>query len=184
MLVLLDRDGVINRDTPTGVLTRDEFVLLPGAVEAIAKLSCVGYRIAICTNQSAIGKGLTTQAIVDETHAFLTAEVKKHGGTIDRIYIAPDHPDAPSPRRKPAPGMLLEALHDFHADPAQTPLVGDALRDLEAAAAAGCPRILTRTGKGTALEAAGIPTSMKPVHICDHLSAAADYILKTFPIRA
>lgn len=177
MLVLLDRDGVINVDTPTGVLTQAEFVLLPRAVEAIAMLTHAGCTIAICTNQSAIGKGWTTEKILADIHAAMLADIEKQGGKIARIYHAPEHPDVPSLRRKPAPGMLLDALHDFNAEAARTPYVGDALRDLEAAASAGCPRILTRTGKGTALEATGIPPHVAPVQVCDDLYDAARYIL-------
>ena len=106
MLVLLDRDGVINVDLPTGVLTFDQFQILPGAVEAIAKLTTAGFDIAICTNQAAIGKGETTEEIVAEVHTFLRAEVARAGGWINKIYHAPDHPDHPSARRKPAPSAM------------------------------------------------------------------------------
>lgn len=180
MLVLLDRDGVINEDTPTGVLKADEFILLPGAVESIARLSNAGFKIAVCTNQSAIGKGLTTHEIVHEVHARLRAEVSKAGGTIDEIYYAHEAPDQPSTRRKPAPGMLLEAIAKFSADPARTPFVGDMLRDLEAAVAAGCPRILTRSGKGHILADGGIPTHVAPVTVVADITAATDLILRTY----
>lgn len=177
MLVLLDRDGVINVDTPTGVLSWEQFVFLPRAVEAIAKLTRAGFRIAICTNQSAIGKGWMTEATLAEIHQRMVAAIETSGGRIERIYAAPDHPDVPSDRRKPAPGMLREALKDFGAEAAHTYFIGDALRDLEAAAAAGCPRILVRTGKGAALAAAGIPPHVAPVHTCEDLYAATEYVL-------
>ncbi len=176
-LVLLDRDGVINEDLPTGVLREEEFVLLPGSCEAIARLTQAGYRVAVCTNQAAIGKGLTTHAIVANVHARLRAEVTRAGGQIDEIYYASEAPDMPSTRRKPAPGMLLEALATFDADPASTFFVGDMLRDMEAAVAAGCPRILTRTGKGAKLEAEGIPAHVAPLTVVENLSAAVDLIL-------
>lgn len=180
MLVLLDRDGVINEDLPTGVLRFEEFRFLPRAIQAIAMLTRAGFRVAVCTNQSAIGKGWTTHDIVRQVHAHMCAEVAKAGGVIDAVYYAWEAPEEPSTRRKPAPGMLLEGLAQFAADPARTPFVGDMVRDLEAALAAGCPRILTRTGKGAALEAAGIPEALHPVTVVDDLYAAAEYILANY----
>ncbi len=179
-LVLLDRDGVINRDLPYGVLEPAEFEMLPGAAAAIARLTRAGFRIAICTNQSAIGKGLTTHANVHVIHGMLRDAVELEGGRIHAIYYAPEAPEEPSKRRKPAPGMLLDALRDFNATAIKTPFVGDMDRDLEAAHAAGCPRILCRTGKGAALEAAGIPTHLGPVTVVDDLNAAVDVILERY----
>jgi D-glycero-D-manno-heptose 1,7-bisphosphate phosphatase len=176
-LVLLDRDGVINEDRPEGVLRHEEFRLLPGALDAIARLTRAGYKIAICTNQSAIGMGRLAPATLDAIHADLCQQVTDTGGRIDAIYFAPDAPDAPSDRRKPAPGMLLEALAKFEAEAAHTFMVGDMLRDLEAAERAGCQRILVRTGKGAALEARGLPPHVQPVKVVADLPAAAEYIL-------
>jgi len=176
-LVLLDRDGVINEDRPEGVLRFDEFRLLPGVLDALARLTRAGYKIAICTNQSAIGMGRLAPATLEAIHADLCQQVAAAGGKIDAVYFAPDAPDAPSERRKPAPGMLLEALAQFHADAGSSFMVGDMLRDLEAAKRAGCPRILVRTGKGAALEAQGIPPHVQPVTVVENLPAAVAYIL-------
>ena len=84
-------------------------------------------------------------------------------------------------RRKPAPGMLLEALADFGADPSRTPYVGDDLRDLQAAHAAGCPRWLVRTGKGERVLAEGLPASLAPVMVAEDLRAAARDIIQRYP---
>lgn len=179
-LVLLDRDGVINEDLPTGVLKFEEFVFLPRSIEAIVKLTNAGFNIVVCTNQAAIGRGLTTHTIVNQVNEYMRAEVAKAGGKIDEVYYASAAYDLPSIWRKPAPGMLLEGIRNYSADPARTPFVGDMVRDMEAAVAAGCPRILTRTGKGVALEAEGIPAPLQPVHVVDDLFAAADYIIATY----
>jgi D-glycero-D-manno-heptose 1,7-bisphosphate phosphatase len=176
-LVLLDRDGVINADSPTGVLAFEEFKFLPRAIEAIVRLTQAGFTIAVCTNQAAIGRGKTTHEIVAQVHGFLREKVEEAGGKIDAIYYAPDHPDSPSTRRKPAPGMLLEAMIDLGGAPARTPFVGDMVRDLQAGHAAGCPRILVRTGKGAKLERDGIPEYLQPVLVCDDLYDAADHII-------
>ena len=180
MLVLLDRDGVINEDSPTGVLKFKEFVFLPRAIEAIVKLTKAGFHIAVCTNQSAIGKGWTTHEIVAQVHAYMCAEIAKAGGKIDAVYYAPEGPGQLSTRRKPAPGMLREAMAEFGADPERTPFVGDMLRDLDAAVNAGCPRILTRTGKGAKIEAEGIPTRCEPVVVVDDILAAAEYVIANY----
>lgn len=182
MLVLLDRDGVINEDSPTGVLKFEEFKFLPRAIEAIVTLTRAGYRVAVCTNQSAIGKGWTTHEIVRQVHEHMCEEVARAGGKIDAVYYAWESPEEPSTRRKPAPGMLLEGLAQFGAEAARTPFVGDMIRDLEAAVAAGCPRILARTGKGAALEAEGIPAHVLPVPVVDDLHSAVEYILANFPL--
>lgn len=180
MLVLLDRDGVINEDNPVGVLRRDEFVFLPGAVAAIVRLTQAGFDIAVCTNQAAIGKGWMTEETLTEIHHDMCAEIERAGGRIGMIYYAKEAPDFPSLRRKPAPGMLREALEHFGAEAHRTPMVGDMQRDLEAARAAGCPRILVRTGKGARLEAQGIPAALAPVVVMDDLAAAATLIIAQY----
>lgn len=180
MLVLLDRDGVINEDSPTGVLKFEEFVFLPRAIEGIVKLTQAGFHIVVCTNQAAIGRSLTTHSIVNEVHTYMRAEVSKSGGKIDEVYYASAADELPSIWRKPAPGMLLEGIKNYGADPARTPFVGDMLRDMQAAVAAGCPRILTRTGKGSKLEASGIPAEIVPVTVVDDLYAAAELIIATY----
>ena len=180
MLVLLDRDGVLNRDAKTGILRVEDFHLLPRAAEAVALLTRAGCRIAVCTNQSAVGRGQLRVETLDAMHTMLQHEVQKAGGHIDLFLHAPDIPEKPTPRRKPGPGMLLEAMQHFAADPARTPMVGDMLRDMEAAHAAGCPRVLVRSGKGAQIYAAGIPPALEPVTVVKDLYAAAEHILAQY----
>lgn len=177
MLVLLDRDGVINRDRREGILHLENFIFLPRAKEAIALLTKAGFKIAVCTNQSAIGRGTLSVATLDAIHDHMLKEIRAAGGDIARVYYAPDTPEAPTERRKPGPGMLREALHDFNAEPARTPMVGDMLRDLQAAHAAGCPRILVRSGKGDKTEAEGLPPAIAPVTVVADLFEAAEHIV-------
>lgn len=178
MLILLDRDGVINRDLPDGVARPEDFHLLPGALEAMADLTRAGFRIAVITNQSVIGKGLASAETVEFIHARLSAQAEEAGALIHRFYVCPDHPAHPTPRRKPAPGMLLEALADFGAEAERTPYVGDDLRDLQAAHDAGCERWLVRTGKGARVLAEGLPDALSPVMVADDLRAAARAIIQ------
>lgn len=177
MLVLLDRDGVINQDRREGILSLDKFVFMPRAKEAIAMLTKAGFQIAICTNQSAVGRGNLKKETLDAIHDYMLREVRAAGGDIARVYYAPDCPEAPTERRKPGAGMLLEALHDLKGDPRRTPMVGDMLRDMEAAHKAGCPRILVYSGNGRKTVAAGIPEELEPVAKVADLYEAAEHIL-------
>jgi D-glycero-D-manno-heptose 1,7-bisphosphate phosphatase len=180
MLALLDRDGVINRDMKTGILRLDDFEILPGVPHAIAQLSRAGFTVAICTNQSAIGRGQLTVSTLDAMHEMLRQQVMAAGGNIDAIYYAPDLPEQATERRKPGAGMLLEALAAFGAEPSRTPFVGDHLRDMQAAATAGCPRILVRTGHGASVEKAGLPAAIAPVTVVDDLPQAVTHILQHY----
>jgi D-glycero-D-manno-heptose 1,7-bisphosphate phosphatase len=155
MLVLLDRDGVINRDLPPhGVLSLDALEIYPSTGAAIHLLKEAGFSVAVVTNQSAIGKGLLSEEGLTEIHTALQARLYAQAGvTIDAFYFCPDHPDYPTNRRKPNDGMLREAMHDFHATPALTPFVGDDMRDMQAALSAGCPPYLVLTGKGNTTHA-------------------------------
>jgi D-glycero-D-manno-heptose 1,7-bisphosphate phosphatase len=150
MLILLDRDGVINVDIPPhGVTSLDALEVYPTAGQAIRALNDAGYKVAVVTNQSAIGKGLLSEEGLYDIHTAIRQTIAQQAGAvIDAFYYCPDHPDHATHRRKPSPGMLEEALADFGADPAHTPLIGDDLRDLQAAVAAGCPPYLVLTGKG------------------------------------
>ena len=177
MLVMLDRDGVLNEEGPGFVTSPDQLVMIAGAAEAVARLGAAGHRIAVVTNQSVVGRGLIDGAMLDRIHERLRTEVARAGGRIDAILSCPDPPWAPSARRKPAPGMLHEAIRRFRADAAATPMIGDSLRDLEAALGAGCKRVLVRTGNGAAVQAAGIPAALAPVAVFDDLAEAVDRLL-------
>lgn len=176
MLVLLDRDGVINQDAPEGILHPNDFHFLPRSAQAIAALTAHGFRIAVCTNQSAVGRGRMTQETLDAIHEKMLHGVRALGGDIARIYVATDVPNAQSTHRKPAPGMLLDALRDFSASAAHTFFIGDMARDMEAAFHAGCPRMLVRTGKGAHTEQQGLHQPWAPVMVFDDLSAAAQHL--------
>ncbi len=176
-LLLVDRDGVLNVDRPDYVKTPDELVLIAGAAEAVARLNRAGWRIAVCTNQSAVGRGIVSPAMLERIHAKLHRALAAEGGELAALFVCPDPPGKPSPCRKPAPGMLLDALKRFAATAGETPFVGDQLRDLEAAAAVGCPRHLVRTGQGAATQARGVPARVLPVAVHDDLAAAATALI-------
>lgn len=147
-LVILDRDGVINHDSDAYIKTPDEWRPIPGSIEAIARLSQAGLRVAVATNQSAIARGLVDPPTLAAIHSRMQRAVQDAGGRIDAVFFCPHGPDDGCECRKPRPGMVLEILRRFRVDPEDALLAGDSLRDLQAARAAGVRAALLLTGKG------------------------------------
>ncbi|HEY3596715.1 MAG TPA: D-glycero-beta-D-manno-heptose 1,7-bisphosphate 7-phosphatase [Paraburkholderia sp.] len=157
-LVVLDRDGVINVDSDAFIKSPDEWVALPGSLEAIARLNQAGYRVAIATNQSGIGRGLFDMAALNDMHEKMHRMAASAGARIDAIFFCPHTADDQCECRKPKPGMLKSICERYEIDPKDTPAVGDALRDLQAAAALGFAPHLVLTGKGRkTLAEGGLP---------------------------
>jgi D-glycero-D-manno-heptose 1,7-bisphosphate phosphatase len=177
MLILLDRDGVLNRHRPDFVKSPAELELIPGAAAAVARLNRAGHHVVVCTNQSCIGRGIIDMTMLERIHACLREALAAAGAHLDDILVAPDPPWAATAWRKPAPGMLREAMRRQRAAPADTVYVGDTLTDLQAAAAAGCRRILVRTGEGAETQARGLPPELLPVEVCADLAEAAGRLL-------
>ncbi|MDF2368625.1 HAD-IIIA family hydrolase [Sneathiella sp.] len=178
MLVLLDRDGVINEDRADFVKSPTELIFIPKALEAIARLKGHGHRLVVVTNQSCIGRGIINEEQLAEIHGKLRDNLARLSGDLDDILIAPDAPWAATDRRKPGPGMLFEAMRKYHAKPKETVFIGDSTRDIEAARSADCHRILVRTGKGQKTLAEGLSKDLMPVHIAEDLDEAASFILE------
>jgi D-glycero-D-manno-heptose 1,7-bisphosphate phosphatase len=177
MLVLLDRDGVLNEERGDFVKSPGELRLLAGAGAAVARLNAAGHRVAVCTNQSCVGRGIIDQEMLDKIHRALRDGLRASGARLDDILVAPDPPWAASTRRKPGPGMLREAMARHGGAPGDTVVIGDSLSDMQAAAAVGCRRILVRSGKGRATQAAGLPHDIMPVEVFEDLAAAVDHLL-------
>ena len=179
MLILLDRDGVLNRDYPDDyVKSPAELIMLPGVGAAVAKLNARGWPVALCTNQACVGKGIIDTAMLARIHDDMRERLlREGGGKIDAIFFAPDPPWAQTDRRKPGPGMLREAMAQFRKTPAETVFIGDSVTDLQAATAAGCRRILVRSGKGAATQAKGLPAEILPVTVTEHLPDAVDRLI-------
>ncbi|WP_114809247.1 D-glycero-beta-D-manno-heptose 1,7-bisphosphate 7-phosphatase [Paraburkholderia kururiensis] len=170
-LVILDRDGVINLDSDAFIKTPDEWVAIPGSLEAIARLNQAGYRVAVASNQSGIGRGLFDMAALNAMHLKMHRMAAAVGGRIDAVFFCPHTAEDQCECRKPKPGMLKMIAERFEISPEDTPVVGDALRDLQAGAALGFQLHLVRTGKGTkTLAGGGLPEGTK-VH--DDLRAFA-----------
>jgi D-glycero-D-manno-heptose 1,7-bisphosphate phosphatase len=145
--VLIDRDGVITKVRADYVKTLGEMEFLPGAIESLVRLSRSGHRVFVVTNQSAIGRGLTTREEVDRMHQRLAQEVRTHGGEIEAFLICPHTPDDHCGCRKPAPGLLYQARDRYGVDLRSAILIGDNTSDLQAAHAAGCVAILVLSGE-------------------------------------
>ena len=152
-LILLDRDGVINFDSPDYIKNTADWLPLPGALRAIVRLRDAGYLVAVCTNQAAIGRGLLSLTDLDAIHSKMLHELQALGSDLDGLTFCPHHPADECDCRKPKPGMLLSMMQQLAGKPAETCYVGDSLKDVEAAFAVGCEPILVRTGNGRETEA-------------------------------
>lgn len=146
--VILDRDGVINEDSPDYIKSPEEWHAVPGSLEAIALLSENNIRVFVATNQAGIARGKLTQASLDAIHEKMFREVEAAGGRIVDLRYCPHHPNDNCRCRKPRPGLLedLAGAHDL--DLAEGDYVGDSLKDLRAAEAAKCRGVLVLTGNG------------------------------------
>lgn len=158
MVVLLDRDGVLNLDRPASVRSIADLEVVPGAAAATARLVAAGYTLVVVTNQAWLARTDTPQAALDEIDAELD---RRLGGTIAAFFVCPHGDDDDCECRKPRPGLLEQARAAYGFDPASSWFVVDDARDLEAARSFGCRAALVRTGKGAATEAAaeaaGVP---------------------------
>lgn len=174
-LIVLDRDGVINQDSDAFVKTPDEWVALPGSLQAIARLSQADWTVVVATNQSGLARGLFDMATLNMIHDKMRREVMAAGGNIDAIFFCPHGPDDHCLCRKPLPGMFKDIARRYEAPLHNVPAVGDSLRDLQASHAAGCLPILVLTGNGRKTQDKGqLPEGTR---VFDTLAAAVDTLL-------
>lgn len=151
-LVILDRDGVINRDSKAYIKSPSEWKALPGSLEAIARLNQAGFVVVVATNQSGVGRGLFDHQTLAATMRKMHDEVEAEGGSIAAVFFCPHAPEDECTCRKPKSGLFEQIRSRFDIDLAGVPAVGDSLRDIEAATTAGARPILVRTGNGEKTE--------------------------------
>lgn len=175
MLIILDRDGVINEDSPDFIKTPAEWIPIPHSLEAIAKLNRAGHIVAIASNQSGIGRALFTEEDLQQIHRKMINELAVHGGHFDAILYCPHNPDAHCNCRKPKPGLLITLAEQFNIDFSNALLVGDAERDIQAAIAVHCPAVLVRTGKGMQTIEKNL---LSEIPIYDNLASVVEAIMK------
>ena len=174
-LVVLDRDGVINHDSDQYIKSPAEWRPIAGSIEAIARLHQNGYRIAVATNQSGIGRGLFDMATLNAINDKMMELVFRQGGRIDALFFCPHTAVEECACRKPRTGMLEEIAARFHTDLKGVPSIGDSLKDLQAAEAVGAQPILVLTGKGTKTQQdGGLP---KRTLVFENLAEAARHLI-------
>jgi D-glycero-D-manno-heptose 1,7-bisphosphate phosphatase len=170
-LVILDRDGTINQDSDQYIKSPAEWKPIPGSLEAIARLTQGGWRCVVATNQSGIARGLFDMQTLNAIHAEMHRQVNQAGGRIDGIFFCPHEADSNCECRKPRPGLLREIGSRMDASLKGVPMIGDALRDLQAAAAVGAKPYLVLTGKGRKTrDEGGLPEGTE---IVENLAAIA-----------
>lgn len=169
-LLILDRDGVINQDSDAYIKSLEEWIPIPGSIEAIAQLSKAGWTVAVATNQSGIARGYYDLATLEAMHARLRMLVAEQGGEVGLIVYCPHGPDEGCACRKPKPGMLITIAAHYHVNLAGVWFVGDSKGDLEAALTVDAQPILVKTGKGEKTLSKGIPEGAL---IFDDLAAIA-----------
>jgi D-glycero-D-manno-heptose 1,7-bisphosphate phosphatase len=175
-LIILDRDGVINQDSDRFIKNPEEWIPIPGSLEAISRLYHAGYHVVVATNQSGIGRGLFDIDALNRIHQKMHRAVAAVGGAIDAIFFCPHSAEEKCQCRKPKPGMFLEMANRYGISLTNVPCVGDSLRDLQAAASCGGSPYLVRTGKGQkTFDEGDLPESTQ---CFDSLEAAVDHLLE------
>jgi D-glycero-D-manno-heptose 1,7-bisphosphate phosphatase len=154
-IVILDRDGVINFDSPLYIKSPAEWKPIPGSLEAIARLNQAGYRVVVATNQSGVGRGLFDMDTLNAIHEKMHKAAAAVGARIDTVFFCPHAADSSCDCRKPKPGMFERIAACYNVDLVGVPAVGDSLRDLQAADSAGALPMLVLTGKGEKTQADG-----------------------------
>ena len=176
-LIILDRDGVINRDSDQYIKSPDEWVAIPGSLATIARLNRAGFLVAVATNQSGIARGLFTLDTLTAIHHKMQQQLLAVDGHIDQLVFCPHHPDDNCNCRKPKPGLYQQIAQHFAVDLSHVPVVGDSARDLEAAQAVNATPILVRTGKGLRTLAKEPDLAHK---LCfDDLAQTVNYLLRS-----
>lgn len=175
-LVILDRDGVINYDSDAYIKSPEEWVPIPGSLAAIAKLHRAGFTVTVATNQAGIARGLLNAATLDAIHHKMQAAIEQSGGKIDGIFTCPHAPWESCDCRKPKPGLFRQIAESFHVDLRDVPVIGDSLRDIEAAESVGARAMLVCSGNGEiTLKNLADPHS---VEVFTNLADAADQLIR------
>ena len=185
-LIILGRDGILNEFREDHIKAPEEWVAVPGALEAVSRLNHAGWHVVVATNQSGIGRGMIDMAAVNAVHAHMMQRLQAHSGRIDAVFFCPHTPEDGCDCRKPQPGMMLDIGRRYGVDLRLVPMVCDTLRDLQAAQAAGCEPHLVRSGRAAELDAAGVAGWLEQVpgtYVHSDLSALATHLLDREHLR-
>jgi D-glycero-D-manno-heptose 1,7-bisphosphate phosphatase len=177
-LVILDRDGTINEDSADFIKSADEWKPLPGALEAIARLTHAGWHVVVASNQSGVGRGYFDAGALNAMHSKMHKLLAAVGGRVDAIFYCPHAPDQACDCRKPAPGLFAQIGERYGIELKGVPTVGDSARDLMAGAALGCEPHLVLTGKGAAYRGKPLSDAFPAnTEVHDDLLACVDVLL-------
>jgi len=176
-LIILDRDGVINEDSDDYIKSVEEWIPIPGSIEAIARLSKADYIVTVATNQSGIGRKLLDEYDLAVIHQTMCDRVEEAGGAINGVFFCPHRPDEGCACRKPGIGMFTQIECEFGTSVKNVPFVGDSLTDIAAARMAGCIPVLVRTGKGERTLKEADPNELAEVCTHQDLSSFVDSLL-------
>lgn len=174
-LIILDRDGVINEDSDDYIKSPEEWQPIPGSLEAIARLHRAGWRVVVATNQSGVARGRFDLDALMRTHEKMHRAVRETGGLIDAVFFCPHGPDDNCACRKPKPGLFHDIAQRLRIDLKGVPAIGDSVRDLQAARAAGARPLLVKTGKGQ--QTLTHPELDADVPVFNDLASAVDALL-------
>lgn len=180
-LVIMGRDGTLNQYRDDHVKSPEEWVPIPGALEAVAKLNHAGWHVVVATNQAGLGRGLFDMASLNSVHIKMNELLAKLGGRLDGVFFCPHTPEDQCECRKPLPGMLRDIGKRYSVDLEDVPSVGDSLKDLLASAAAGCePHLLrhTRSGRRSEADLAALLQQVPEMEVHDDLMAFADFVVR------
>lgn len=176
--VLLDRDGVINFDSPDYILAPEQWKPIPGSLEAIGKLTAAGISVAICSNQSGLGRGMMDEETFRNIHAKMMLAIEEQHGEIAHVAYCPHGPDDVCECRKPLPGLLEESMVALNVSAADTLMIGDSIRDVQAAHAVRVPCWLVQSGYGDAEKILQKSRALMPdIPVFPDLAAAVDALL-------
>lgn len=182
--VFLDRDGVINRDSPNYIKSWDEFRFLPGSLEALNLLTQHGFEVIVITNQSVINRGMLAMEVLEDMHGRLRRTVERTGGGIQDIFFCPHRPEENCPCRKPNPGLIQRARERYQLDLKQCIMVGDSAKDIETGIRAGCgATVLVKTGNGSAAQKELAVKQLQPTVLATDLLDAARKIIADQVLR-
>ena len=179
-LVILDRDGTINHERDDYIKSSEEWVPLPGSMEAIARLNHAGWHVVVATNQSGIGRGLFDMAALNAMHAKMHQILARHGARVDAVFFCPHTPEDQCSCRKPQPGLFNMIGERFGVSLDGVPMVGDLPRDVLAAQSVGCEPHLVRTGQAASMteaELLALRRQVPDLTIHPDLSSFADFVI-------
>ncbi|MES2298922.1 MAG: D-glycero-beta-D-manno-heptose 1,7-bisphosphate 7-phosphatase [Pseudomonadota bacterium] len=176
-IIILDRDGVINHDSPDFIKSPAEWVPIPGSLEAIARLNQAGFRVVVASNQSGIARELFDMSALNTIHQKMHSHAQQVGASIDAVFFCPHAAVDNCDCRKPKSGMFEEISRRYKISLKGVPTVGDSLRDLQAGFVSGCVPHLVLTGKGQKThQTGGLPPGTQ---VFPDLAAMVTSLLKT-----